>query len=377
MTTEHIPIRTSAPGAVQTRSQLNAVAASVTAVGTATRGVFSTFVGGGLLAGLFGVTLLSVASSSGEASNAQIRLQDTLEDFLGPAYRAIDAIIQWYRELTVLEQVLSGLGVALLLFLRGPIANLLLRLVTLLAGITGLTTTVKLFIAAFAGAIGTIATIVAIVGLAAIAFYFLYTRFEQFRRGVDSEVIGGINELIVGFNQGIDVLNLFIRGIDYVIDKLQELNEWLTFTLPRLEVDLPDIPGLSTDLRINVGGQAFSPLGEALNLPERRLGPTPQIPHIPTIQPLADRIPEQFLRQEGQSLFSLTEFERSILDHVDFGLLGNDDRGIGGTTAPLPQYQPLSQDTINNFNFSTLVSPEQFRDGLADPNTRARANGGP
>ena len=305
MATQGFQVQARPVGVQQTTQQLRGLGSSL-------RSLATPLLGGGLLTGLLGGSLLSLALGGGTASNAMIRLQDTLERLFAPLGQLFNQFLDWFDQLPTWAQYTLALGTAFT-FLLGPI-----RAVG--AALLGLG------LKAFANPIGLI--VLAVIALAA-AFYLLLTRVEPFRNFI-RDLQEGFNNLPGPIRTAINTLAGFLiplLGIYRLGTAIRELfsgnfsGAWRAFT------------GQSDNDLITPGGQLRV-------LPQQ----------------------SDFFRQPGADFFALTPFERNLLGGI--GLVpGATTNNQGG-------------NNIVNVNNIYTPYPDRTEERLADQNLRDRLNGG-
>ena len=301
---DQIDVRVRERGAAETTNRLNRVRGAVRGVGRATTGALLPLIGGSLLAGVFGFSLLSLATSGGAASNAMVRLQATLERLIGPFIPLLVKVVEFLSLLPT-----WALGVLVVAFLmRGVLIAAIGAAAGALAGFLGISTG------------GLVLAIIAI----GIAFYLLYTRFKPVRDGVHA-------------------------GLDLLID---DTNRWITRLLQ----------GINILDRVSKAGAAFeeNPFDFGAIRRAYRSGGTLIPPHIIAGAriPQVPRPDESNFEREG--LFSLLPFERRVL-----GLATPSTRTIGPAPAPGPQITynnyGLSVEEINRRLRDALNDPQLRR----------------
>ena len=100
---ERIDIRINAETSQASRN-IDQTSKSVDTLGRRSRGLSLPFIGGALLGGLFGASLLNIATSGAAASNTLIRLQSGFEQLFNQLFEALDPA------LIALEPLITGIG---------------------------------------------------------------------------------------------------------------------------------------------------------------------------------------------------------------------------------------------------------------------------
>ena len=441
MATEPIVIRTSAPGAERTRGRLRAVRNEVTAVGGATRGIFSSFVGGALLGGLFGGALLGIVASGGQASNSMVRLSSVLEGLLEPIFRVIDGFLDWFESLSTLQQGLLITGGILLWLGRTAIATTALSLLKftgfvyrhirslILVSLAArgartawllLPVVLRDITRALFAAIGAAGVWGAIILAIAALLYLAYTRSGQFRQATSD-----LSTLIA--NEAIGTWNDWAREINTTYDAMRPFGSYIkdTFnaTIGESIQYVKELIGVLDALRQYLG---IPGIGDVLPFLTQTADASAQpVPGstgpLPIIQPVRIPAPDptnDLFRQQGDSLLGLTPFERNLLGGLNpFGGAG-DNQPIRGLIQPITPGTSFSggnglvpsvtpQDFGQQLNPLQPLVPQDFGQpqptlggrgtqppvinqyiyrtdvtpetvqAAQDSNTRGRANGGP
>lgn len=344
-TNSNLVIRTQAVGDQQTTSRLNRVRASLSGMATSVRSTFSPILGLGLLTGILGGGLLSIASSGGEASNAMVRLQSIMDRMLAPLFELSNRFLDWFETLSTGQQTALLLGGAITFLARGIIGGVLVRALGTASGA---------FAAMWAVALGPVGLIIAGILAIAASAYFLYTRFQTLRDGVRE--YAGI---------ALRSLNFILTGMRQLIAAGLTLGHIL-----RNPAAITDVEGVfrRADALLNDAILSLDPSveGRLRNLSFRGRTNTP----LSVLEAQGGR--SSLLRQDGQGLFSLTPGERNLLNRAN---------PFSGYQDPRSRTNRFDQtgggDTYYNFGITAEQLLREQQRAAGDPALQTRDNGGP
>lgn len=164
---ETIQVRTSAPGAKAAAQDLRQVRQGVTGLGQSAVGIMPALGGAGLLTGLLGGSLIGLASATGAASNAGIRLTSILEDMIESLLSPLQPALDWFESLDEKMQAAIIGGTALAGVFRNKIPGAL---------------------RAMKGPLG-------VIGLITAGFAAAYTQSDDFKGLVDGALKGALEGL--------------------------------------------------------------------------------------------------------------------------------------------------------------------------------------
>ena len=249
MADEELEIVIDVEGDVESERRLNRVQGGVSRLGKSVKGLGLPLLGGGLLVGLLGGSLLGLALSSGAASNALFRIRDSLTQMLNTALEPIlpklYQFLEWFDALPQGQQQLILLGVAALLAI-GPLKALW----GVLAGIAGVVGVAKGALLVF---------VVIAVGAFAVLGLAIYDLIN------DTDKLGETWRTVWNFlpEPVQKALNAIARAFDATMDFLfiNPINDFIN--------DLNRIIGV---------------LNQAINA-ANKLNPFDHIPQVPTIGP--------------------------------------------------------------------------------------------
>lgn len=292
MTTQALPgaedrvdIEVRAVGTRQTRRELRETRRSVMDLGGSARGLALPFLGGALLAGLFGGALASLLSGSAAVTETFNQFGNVISRFLDNTLSPLlDGFNQWFSSLSEGEQNMLLMAAAVTVLLAVVI------------GIAGpLTRFIDLIILSGGASVATGLKFLGLVAILALLSYFIFKHRDDIQVGIiDAWTIAGAivdaiwqhmsyawNVLVFDFKDGVNemffIWNRLVDGIKSGVNSIVEGINALIDLIPSVRGLFQDfrIPGFDLGLPTPFGGPSDDPFA---SIREDR---SPRVPNIP------------------------------------------------------------------------------------------------